>query len=499
MATSLPAETTPYRKLIGFMTGLVLCGAMLALPTPQGLSGDAHTVGALTVLMAVWWISECIPIAITALVPFVGYPILTGITAERVAAEYGNPTIFLMIGGFMIALAMQRWELHRRVALLLVSSVGTQATKLLAGFMVSSAALSMWVSNTATVVMLVPIATAVVAQAFSSLDRSQVGRFAEALLLGVAYAASVGGVATLIGSPPNLIFQGQASALLGANGDVQFVQWFLFAFPLSIIFLFFIWSYLARRIPPSVRNAHSDGVIFQRELERLGSWSKGERIVFRVFLLTAFAWISKSDLQVGSVRIPGWNSLLGLPSIHDGAIAIAAALFLFAIPVDLKRGVFALDWETAKRLPWEIVLLMGGGFALAESFRTTGLAEWLGAQFVVAKDLPLPALMVTLCLLVTFLTEVTSNTATAVVLMPILFSAATTIGIDPFLLMVPATVSCSFAFMLPVATPPNAIVFGSGYVGMRAMVRAGWVLNLVGALLTTIAMLAWGRYLFTGR
>ena len=496
MVSPIAAASFPSRNIIGLTLGILLFFGMRTLPTPSGLTADAHTVGALTVLMAVWWISECLPIAVTALVPFVAYPILTDLSPEQVAAEYGNPTIFLMMGGFMIALAMQRWQLHRRIALLLVKSAGTQPRRLLGGFMLASAGLSMWVSNTATVVMLVPIATAVVAQAFSHVDREQVSQFGESLLLGVAYAASVGGVATLIGSPPNLIFQGQARALLGNGGDVQFVQWFVFAFPLSALFLTFIWGYLGQRISRSALDAPTDPGVFSHELQQLGSWTRGERVVLTVFLLTAVAWITKSDLVLSSVRIPGWNTLLGLPAIHDGAIAIAAALLLFGIPVDLNRGVFALDWDTAKKLPWEVVLLMGGGFALAEAFRSTGLAEWLGTHFILFQHLPLPALLLALCILVTFITEVTSNTATAVVLMPILASAAMTMGIDPFLLMVPATVSCSFAFMLPVATPPNAVVFGSGYVRIQSMTHAGWVLNLVGALLTTIAMLGWGRYIF---
>ncbi len=482
-------------KIVGLFLGLLLFCLIQAVPTPSGLSADAHDVAAVTVLMAVWWISECLPIGVTALVPFVAYPLLTDLSSEEVAHQYGNPTIFLMIGGFMIALAMQRWGLHRRIALLIIASTGTRPAALLGGFMIASAGLSMWVSNTATVVMLLPIAIAVVGQVGSDMRADDMKRFAEPLMLGVAYAASVGGVATLLGSPPNLILQGQARALLGEAGEIQFVQWFVFALPLSTTFLIFAWWYLARRVPSEVGGSEGD-VAPRRELERLGPWSRSERMVLAVFLLTALAWIGKSDLEISSYHIPGWASVLGLPSIHDGVIAICAALVLFVIPISTKAGIFVLDWATANQLPWDIVLLMGGGFALAEGFRVTGLAEWIGLQFALFHDLPLPVLILTLCLLVTFLTEVTSNTATAVVLLPILASAATAIGIEPLLLMVPATISCSFAFMLPVATPPNAIAFGSGHISVRSMARAGWVLNIVGALLTTTAMLVWGRTVF---
>jgi sodium-dependent dicarboxylate transporter 2/3/5 len=491
-------STFSARQKIGFPLGLLLFLLILALPSTPDLSIEGQRAAAVAVLMATWWISECLPIAVTALVPLAAYPLLNILDMDVTAAQYGNPTVFLMIGGFMIAIAMEKCNLHRRLALLMVSRTGTRPPYLLAGFMLSSAVLSMWISNTATVVMLLPIAVAVLSQIANSADGfSARMSLAQALMLGVAYGASIGGVATLIGSPPNLIFVGQAKALLPELAEIGFMQWTMFALPVSVVFLVLCWAYLSQSCGAWKLPYDADsGKVFQTQLTELGPWTKGEKVVLSVFIATALAWLFRSDVNFGSVIIPGWTALLGLPWVHDGTIAIFAALILFAFPLDLKRGVFALDWPSAVKLPWAVVILMGGGFALAASFQSTGLAQWLAGQFSILEFLPLPVLLLALCLLVTFLTEVTSNTATAVVLMPILAASATILDIHPFLLMIPATLSASFAFMLPVATPPNAIVFASGHVTVRDMSRAGFVLNLLGALLVAVMMLFWGRWVF---
>jgi sodium-dependent dicarboxylate transporter 2/3/5 len=479
-------ENFGWRQRIGFPLGLALFGALLFLPAPGGLSAEGKRAAAVAILMAVWWITEALPIAATALVPLAFYPFLSIMTMADTARRYADPVIFLFMGGFMIALAMQKWNLHKRLALYVINWIGGGLYRMLLGFMLAAGFISMWVSNTATAVMMLPIGMAVIGQLNKDQEEGQKKVFAAALMLGIAYACSIGGTATLIGTPPNMIFAGQSKALFPDLPEVGFVQWIQFALPLALGFLALTWVYLSLFVIGRSRKTKTDRGIIQREIKALGSWTRGERAVMAIFLLTAFCWIMKSDIAIGSWVIPGWTTVLNLPDVHDGTIAILAALVLFVFPLDLKKGVFLLDWESAVKLPWGVLILFGGGFALAESFQTSGLASWLGEGLGVFRGVPVWVLVGLLCFSTTFLTELMSNTALVTTLLPVVAAASQTLGIHPYFLMVPVTVSASFAFMMPVATPPNAIVFGSGCLTIPRMAKAGLVLNLAGVVWITL-------------
>jgi len=424
------------------------------------------------VWMAVWWMTEAIPVYATALLPLALFPILGVATIGESAAPYGHELIFLFMGGFVIALAMERWGLHQRIAFSVLSVVGDRASRMVGGFMVASAVLSMWVSNTATAVMMLPIALSVVRLA----GDDEGGRFRVALLLGVAYGCSIGGIGTLIGTPPNLFLASYARTELGV--EISFVRWMAFGVPLVVCFLPTAWWLLTRVLYPlGDRRIEGGREGVRIALAELGPLSRGERIVMIVFAITAVSWVTR-PLLVGL----GWGPFGGLT---DTGIAIVAALSLFCIPVDAKRRVFAMDWETAARLPWGVLVLFGGGLSLAAAIRHNGVGDFIGSQFASFGTMPTLALVVAIITLVIFLTELTSNTATTATLIPILAGLASGMGTAPLLLIVPAAVAASCAFMLPVATPPNAIVFGSGHVSMFEMNRAGLWLNFVGIVLIT--------------
>lgn len=458
---------------------------MMIAPPPAGMTPLTAKAAAVALLMAVWWITEAIPIPATALLPIALYPLLGIMDARVTARAYGDHNVFLFMGGFFIAMAMQKWDLHRRIALHIISVVGAGPRTIILGFMCATAFLSMWISNTATTMMMVPIAMAVIGQVVGE-ERS--GSVAPALMLAVAYSASIGGLGTLIGTPPNVIFAGAVEKLFPEMEAIGFLAWMTVAIPLVLVFIPATWLYLTRlafRVPSKGPTAGGKAAV-RAELAEMGPMSRGERFVLVVFVLTALAWAFRRNIDVGAFVIPGWSDLLGISHlVTDATVAITAAVILFVLPVDLKEGEFALDWEWASRIPWGVLILFGGGFALAASFRETGLDLWVGGGLKAAAALPTVILMLLVCLIMTFLTEMTSNTATASMAMPILGSTAVAAGMHPLLLMIPATLSASCAFMLPVATPPNAIIFGSGSVTIPQMSRAGIGLNLIGAILVT--------------
>lgn len=465
-------------RWIPLCVGFGLCVVMLVLPRPEGLSVEGQRALAVTLLMAAWWMGEALPMATVALVPLLVYPVLGVMGVSQTARQYVEPNIFLFMGGFMIAMAMQKWNLHRRIALYVIAAMGTGQRRMLLGFMSATAFLSMWVSNTATAVMMLPIALAVLhalADAAHSQSQNQSkSNFGTMLMLGIAYASSIGGVATLIGSPPNLIFAGQARALFPGEPPVTFLRWFMIGFPLALGFLLISWGYLASRLTrPSAENAGSDAVV-KEEIQKLGPWTRGEIGVMVVFAAAALGWIARPYLAKG---------------IHDAAIAMTAAAVLFVTPVDLKKREFLLDWRWASRIPWGVLLLFGGGFALAESFTATGLAHWISRYFEVLHGMPLWLMILILTLLATFLSELMSNTAQVTMLIPVLAAAAPALEVHPYWLMLPVTFASSFAFMMPVGTPPNAIAIGTGYVRLPDMAKAGFVLNLLGSLWITFLSL----------
>jgi solute carrier family 13 (sodium-dependent dicarboxylate transporter), member 2/3/5 len=468
------------RQIVALLAGPLLFLVVLAVPYGDGLSPEARRVAAVAVWMAVWWIGEAIPIPATALLPLALFPMLGALPAREVALNYGDRNIFLFAGGFFIAMAMQKWGLHERLALQIIRRSGSSDRRLILGFMAATAFLSMWISNTATAMMLTPIGAAVIEQIITR--RGEGARqLAPALMLGIAYAASVGGIATLVGTPPNIVFVSQMDALFPDAPPITFLRWLAIGLPFALIFLPIIWFLLTRVLftisAENRENSLAEAIVTER-LAALGPMSRGERVVSIVASLTAICWITRF----------AWSDLFPQAEyIDDSTVAIFFALVLFVIPIDRERGEFALDWEWAQRIPWGILLLFGGGLALAAGCRESGLITWVGIRMEVLAPLPLPLIILGVALLVTLLTELTSNVATTTILLPVLAVTATTgLDINPLILMVPATISASCAFMLPVATPPNAIVFHGGYLDIPTMARTGVALNLIAALLITL-------------
>jgi len=485
------------KQRIGLIICPILALAVLLFTDFDPSNPNITRMAAVAVLMAGWWITEAIPIPATALLPVALFPLLGIMQGKKVAAVYFNHVIFLFIGGFIFALAMQRWNLHRRIALRIILILGTGPRRMMLGFMTAAWFLSMWISNTATTMMMVPMAMAIILQFKETFGKEKVSRYAIGLLLSIAYASSIGGIATLIGTPPNPIFVQTLRIVFPNAPDISFATWFIFALPLSVVFLFVAWMVLCRLFVPRGVGFASDGELFRREYRKLGRLRYEEGVVLVLFALLVLLWMFRRDIAAGGLTIPGWTRILPSPGlVDDGTVAILMALVLFLIPSRARRGERIIDWATASRLQWGIVILFGGGFALASGFKESGLSLWLGAQLTAFGDFPPVAMVTSVCTSLTFLTELTSNTATTEMVLPILGPLAAAIGTNPLLLMIPATLSASCAFMLPVATPPNAIVFGTGEVRMGDMIRCGIILNLIGVVLITIAVYCIGTAVF---
>ena len=442
--------------------------------------------------MAIWWMTEAVPLAATALLPVALFPLLGIMSGKEVAPLYFNHIIFLFVGGFIVALAMQRWNLHRRIALRLLLVFGGCPRCILTGFMLATAFLSMWISNTATTMMMVPIAMAIVVKMEE--QHAAYRAFGTAVFLGVAYAASIGGFATLVGTPPNLSFARILAIHFPQAPEISFATWFAFALPLSCVMLLCAWAVLCVAFGIRGRGEDIDSTAVQTQYAELGPMSFAEKIVLVDFALLALLWLSRRPAQIGDWTLPGWSQLFESAELMtDGSVAMAIALVLFVIPARDGTGGRVMDWQTAGKLPWHIALLIGGGFALASGFISSGLSLWCAQQLKILGDVHPLVLVGSLCAMMTFLTELTSNTATAEMFLPVLASLAVAVNANPLLLMIPATLSCSCAFMLPVATPPNAIAFGTDRVSMRDMARVGVVLNVVGSLLITLAIATIGH------
>ncbi|MFC1536017.1 SLC13 family permease [Candidatus Neomarinimicrobiota bacterium] len=454
------------------------------------------TTAAIAIWMAFWWITEAVPLAVTALLPIVLYPTLGVMSGKSVAPIYFNHIIFLFIGGFLVALAMRKWNLHRRIALKILMVFGTKPRNILLGFILATAFLSMWISNTATTMMMVPIALSIVYKLEEMFEGKSIHKFSVGIFLGIAHAATIGGVSTLVGTPPNLSFARILTILFPNAPEISFLTWMMYALPLSIVFIIILWLILS-----FIYTRNSDLVIepsiFRQQYKELGKISFEEKIVLIDFILLAVLWISRANIDIGNFTIPGWSQLFSNPSyFNDGTVAIAMALILFLIPSIKEKGKCILDWDTAAKLPWNIVILFGGGFALASGFKESGLANYLGQQMQGFGVFHPIIIVLAICLFVTFLTELTSNTATAEMLLPIIGGLAIAVKINPLFLMIPATISCSFAFMLPVATPPNAIIFGTNRLKISEMAKTGVWLNVIGAILITISIYIVGKAVF---
>lgn len=483
------------RAWIGRALGPTVALAIyLALGAADTLPPQGRITAAVTGLMAVWWMTEAMPLPATSMLPVVLLPLLADVDIRSVTTPYADPVIFLFGGGFVIAQAVERWGLHRRIALHTVLLVGTRPRRLIAGFMITSGGLSMWISNSATTVMMLPIGVSLLALVASRLNDEGDGvaglpaewkPFATALMLSIAYAASIGSVATIIGTPPNGIMAGY---LAQQGVPVGFGQWMLFGVPVAVIFMSIAWLLLTRvifRIEPT--ELPGGRGLIRSELAGMGRMQRGERVTMSVFGVVAVLWIARTWLE----------TLPGLSGLDDASIAVAGAVALFLIPVDARRGVMALNWSWAKRIPWEILILFGGGLSLASAIEEHGVAAFVGESVGALDWLALPLLVVAIVLTMIVVTEITSNTATAAVFLPIIGGIAVGLGLGPAELVVPATLAATFAFMLPVATPPNAIVFGSGHIAITQMSRAGVWLNLVGVVLNVAAVYTLG-VLFLG-
>jgi sodium-dependent dicarboxylate transporter 2/3/5 len=499
------------RRYVGLTLGAVL-GVVTYFAMPASAAGlAADLVGGdvyfppgplklaagLTVLMAIWWMTEAVPLAATALLPVAVVPIYRAFaqhadcgaaaTAEEwcsstafttVASQYASGTIFLFMGGFLLALSMQRWNLHKRIALAVVAAVGTKPTRLVAGFMIASGFITMWVSNTATAVMMLPLGVSILTLVgrLSKEAGSTRSNFGTSLMLGIAYASSIGSLSTLIGTPPNTFLKGYMEQEFGVT--ISFSKWMMAGLPLSIVFLAITWFILTKVLfKPEIKDIPGGRDLIRSERAALGPWSAGEKLVAIVFAAAAVCWVAFP-------LIPPLADL----GVKDEYIAMAVGVVLFLLPAEPRKGIMVLDWNTAKHMPWDVLLLFGGGLALSGLITDTGLANWIGDRAKGLGSIPVFLAVVVVTMLIIFLTELTSNTATAALFVPIMGGVAVGLGLDPMMLAVPVALASTCAFMLPVATPPNAIAYGSGYVTIGSMVRGGLWLNLIGIVLITTCM-----------
>ena len=462
-------------KKIGLYLGPVLFILTRFFLEAEGLSDQANAVLASTLWIAIWWITEAIPIAATSLLPIILFPLSGALPLADTTSSFGHRFVFLYLGGFILALAIQKWNLHKRIALNIIKVVGTNVQKIILGFMVATAFLSMWISNTATAVMMLPIGIAIIKQMKDLKNTSEDENliFGKALMLSIAYSASIGGIATLIGTPPNLVFAGIIQETY--NIEISFLKWFQFGLPISILLLAISWVYLTKVAFKFKQNEFNKGKEeINRQLEELGSISYEEKIVLSVFVLTGLAWILRTYLL---------NKFI--PNLDDSIIALISGISLFLFQANNQEGKKEkiMNWEDAVKLPWGILLLFGGGLAIAQGFQSSGLANWIAENLTQLNDFSLFIILLVLITAVNFLTEITSNLATTAMLLPILAPTAVTLGVHPYILMVGATLAASCAFMLPVATPPNAVVFGSNYLKISDMVRVGILMNIISIII----------------
>ncbi len=505
------------RRAAGMVLGPAGFLAILLWVSPAGLPPEGRRALAVLFLTACWWITETIPIAATALVPLVLFPVLGILTVKEASERYADEIVFLLIGGSLIALAMERWNLHRRIALRTILLLGDSPRRIVLAFMLATAFVSLWISNTASALMMMPIAMSVASQMEAAAPpdrRGEIRGLGICLALGVGYSASVGGVGTLIGTPTNAVFAGFAADRYPDLPPVSFLRWTLIGFPLAAVFVPLMWLYLTRLAAPVGSEPLAGGRdVVRSELARLGPTGRGEMLVLAVFLAAVALWITREDVSFGGgpVRTPsaaasaapergaadgadgqavrGWGSrlqetlrLTKAYQLKDSTVAMAAALLLFLLPVSLRRGEFCLDWAWAQRIPWSMVLLIGGGFCLATGIEKSGLATWVGGMFEHLRGLPPFVVILAVAFGTTVLTEFASNLATISMLLPVLAPAAEGMHLHPYLLMFPAAIAATFGFMFPAGTPPNAIAYATGRVPMGRMVRAGFALDLLGSV-----------------
>ncbi len=466
------SEATNHVKLYGLFAGPLCFAAMLFIPNPLPIEIQAWKVIAAATWMIIWWITEAVPIFATALIPMTLMPLLGIFSIKESTAPYANPIIFLFMGGFLIALAMEKWNLHKRIALTLITMTGTQANGIILGFMLATFFLSMWISNTATTVMMLPIAMSVISLLITELgldkEDKKFRRFALSLLLGIAYSANIGGAATIIGTPPNVVMVGYLKEFY--DFDLNFSHWLLIGLPICGTLLALTYFMLVKWFyPNNLGHLKGSERIIKRELTNLGPISKPEKRVLVIFAGTALGWVLLQPI----------NNLLGTPILNNTIVAMVGGTLMFFFPLDLKKGKFLLDWEYTSRLPYGILLLFGGGLCLARAMEVTGIIELVGSYISEGGPYPYWLLILILTAVMLYMTELMSNVALVTIFLPVVIGIAQGLGLPPLMLVAPVTIAASCAFMMPISTPPNAIVFASGHIKIKDMVRAGFWLNLI--------------------
>ena len=483
---------------LGFISGIVVTLFVLFFVNLDPQNPQSTKMLAIAILMAIWWVTEAIPLAATSLIPLILFPFLDIMSGEDIASSYINSIIFLFLGGFMLAIAMERWQLHKRIALKIITLFGGTPNSIIYGFMIAAAFLSMWISNTATAVMMLPIGLAIITKMENQFGKQETENFSKTLMLAIAYSCSIGGVATLIGTPPNLAFVKILHIMFPKAPEISFGSWMMLALPIAILLMFIVALFLTKVFFKFNNSLKIEKSFILNEYDALGKITNEEKIVAVIFSLTALMWIFRSNLNLGIVQIPGWSNLFRHPKyFNDGVIAITMASLLFLIPgkEDGKRTTI-LDNKVFSKIPWGIILLFGGGFALAKGFTVTGLSDLIGNKFHGMANYSPILIVLTVAITINLLTELTSNTATAQMILPIMASVSVAIGYNPLLLMITATLSASMAFMLPVATPPNTIVFASERLKIIDMAKTGIGLNIISVLIISLLVYLLGSILF---
>ncbi|HPF63990.1 DASS family sodium-coupled anion symporter [Lentimicrobium sp.] len=467
----------------GMLAGLLILFTGLLLPVPPGMSESARNAGLVTILMAVWWITEAIPIYATAFLPMVLFPLLGVLPAGDTAINYGHDFVLMMISGFFLAKGIEAQNLHKRIALVLIRALGTSRPVILMSIMLVTAFLSMWIANVTAALLMLPIGMALITKEESS---GLTSHFGTALMLGIAYSASIGGTATLIGSPTNMIFSGVLAKMFPEAPSISFLTWLKIGFPLVVVFLPIVWIYLVKlfRVRESIPGSRE---LIGDELKSMGPMSQGEKRVMWIFILTSLGWIFRENLVIDNFVLPGWSNLLGMEHyVHDSTVGMFSVMLLFMIPDGAGKRL--LEWKTAVQIPWGVGVIVGGGYAMASGFKATGLAGWLGLQLAFVSDYPMFVVLLIVVGFILFFTEVNSNTATANIFLPVLASMAVAGNINPLLLMIPATFACSFVFIMPAGTGPNTVIFGSNRVTVPEMARAGLGLKIISMVLLPVLL-----------
>lgn len=484
---------------IGFFLGLLIFILILIFVNLDPANPNLTKMAAVAALMAIWWITEAIPLAATSLIPIIFFPLIGILDGEKTASSYINSVIFLFLGGFLLALAMENWGLHKRIALKIITLFGGSPNSIVLGFMAATAFISMWISNTATAIMMLPIALAIISKMENEFGKEKTHNFSVTIMIAIAYACSLGGICTLIGTPPNLAFVRILKIIFPAAPQIGFGTWMLLGVPISIIMLLFAAFLLTKVFYKYDKDLKIDRNFIRDEYVQLGKISFEELTIALIFSSTAMLWIFRVDMNLGFIVIPGWERLFSFSKyLNDGTVAICMALLLFMIPArknnDPRKTI--LDTTVFNKVPWGIILLFGGGFALAEGFTSTGLSKFIGLKLQTMTDFSPIIIVAVVALVITFLTELTSNTATTQMVLPIMASVSVAAELNPLLLMITATISASMAFMLPVATPPNTIVFASERLRIIDMAKIGFIMNLFGVIVISLLVYLIGTLLF---